>query len=1161
MKQLTLYPIATFLTLLIGVFPAFSQFNIQVRVNSGSATTTCTDPFGLPPNTNWSVNIQNTGWRVYPAFGPCYTALPNVQYDEDFQCYTDVPPTLSVCFRAFDNDFSLANPCVEVMSCMEEICVDLPVPPQGSQNFDVDLPNNLASGGTVNLTITTTGIPGGINDEICNAIDIGILSSGVSVGDDTQSTFNNFCGTYTPGEPDPYNFGAGWCNTVGVWYKLTTTNNPGTHIKVHATSDPSNLGDPINLQVAIFKSSDNTCTGTFSLVKQNFDFGNFDETIVFTCPEPNTTYYILVDGVSNPSYMLFGYYGLEITELGVSAAPELRCNAENLGTVPLGGTVSTPGLRSNACTNNSDPLPASAFTVQRAVWFSFTPPPTGHVLIEGISDIVNDPIGIQLAAYQSSDNSCNGVFTEVGSIYTNINLNESLELHCLDPNKTYYIMVDGSSAANIEGIFSLSVSDAGNETALTDQTVVLCAGESLVVGNSTYAVSGIYTDTIQLLTGCDSIVNTNLTVLPALELNFQIIHQGVGLGNADGQAQVSPTGGAGAYTINWSNGQAGATATGLIGGNVYCVEVTDANNCMLDTCFEMPYYIHFIPNVQGDTLDCFGDDDGVLSLSVFGGYPPYEFSWANASGTVGGVGTVSFDGQVIKIDGLAAGTYQFQMHDIIFDTTFSVAILQPTSIEVQNASVANATCFNECNGEITFIVTGGTPPYQYLWSNNDSAPSIQDLCAGNYSLTVTDGNNCSAVFDYEIDQPTEFIATAIQVQEVSCFQGSDGQASVTTNGSPTAYFWDTGSILQSISNLPGGSYEVTVTNSDGCTATASTTIQTPAAPVGAAIELASPIVCYEDANGSLNAIATGPGALFNFEWNNGQTGNTATNLNAGNYTITVTNEKGCEATASFALGQPTLVEVETSTNQLTCLTAPDDGIITIEQITGGVAPYSYSTDGLTFDTIPELTGYTAGPQVFYIQDAGGCLNTFNATIDGPGELQVELNDDMLIELGETVGLNVLVNQSDVTYQWSPPDILSCYDCPDPVVQPIRNTLFTVTVTDSYGCTSTADMYIEVYKKRNVFVPNAFSPNGDGINDNFVPFGGHDVRVVKEFLVFDRQGNMVFSAYNILPSDLSFGWDGTFKGKQMQPAVFAWFAKVEFIDNETEIFKGDVTLVK
>lgn len=1159
MKQTNINPTVLLLALSLLVNTTQAQFNVKITVNSGTSTTTCTDPISSP-DPAWSINIANQGWVTYPSSGSCYTNFPNTQFDQTFQCVSQIPPSIQVCFRAFENDASILSPCSPVTSCLAEMCMDVPVPPQGSQNFTLQLPNGLPSGGSANLTIATSGLPGGLNDGICDAFDIGVMLPGTTVGDADTSVFNNYCATNI-GDPDPGTFGNFWVNNQGVWFKFTTSANPAAQISITAKNDPSNFGDSINLQVGIFTSSDNTCTGTFSFIAQNHNPADWDEFVQLNCPKPNTTYFILVDGVSDTPDQVDGYFGIEITESDILPAPEYRCEAEALGVVPLGGQVSTNGMRTNRCSSNSNAAPATAFGVQKSVWFSFVAPPTGHVLITGISDSVVDPIGIQLAAYRSSDDSCSGVFTEIGSQYSASSNDQTLELHCLDPGRLYFIQVDGAISDLNIGNFSLAVEDAGDETPVTNQIVLLCDGETLTVGNNVYSATGNYSDTLSLPGGCDSIVNSAVTLLTPIQINLNIDNQGIGVGNTNGQVSVSPTGGTGNYTVNWSDGQSGATANNLVGGDNYCVTITDSNSCAQDTCFEMPYYIHFVPKIETDTLNCYGDTDGYIRLTANGGVPPYQFSWQNAGNTLNGTGAVTADGQFVDIDNLPAGAYSFQMSDVLFDTTFTIQVIEPQPLTVSSTDVTDASCFSTCDGSIMVSISGGTGAYQYLWSGGEVNPMISGACAGNYQLTVTDSKGCTAAFDFTIGQPAEFIATATQVQAVSCFQGSDGQATVSTNGTPIDYLWNNGEITQNVSNLPGGSYSVTVTNTDGCTAVADVNIDTPAAPVAVSITTESNVLCYGDNNGSLKAQVTGPGAVFSYAWSNGSMQEIATGLGAGSYTVTVTNEKGCEATASYLLDEPSEILVEVSTNALTCFDAPDAGVITVEQISGGVEPYLFSNDGINFSASTAISGYTAGTQTFYVKDAGGCIREFSATIEGPKEILVELDEDMVIDLGETITLGAYVNLPDLSYAWSPAEYLSCADCLSPEALPVRPQLFTLTVTDDFGCTASADIFIDVIKKRKVYVPNAFSPNADGFNDEFIPFGGKDVRLIRDFKVFDRQGNLVFSATNFEPSDISNGWNGTFKGKMMQPGVFVWFAKVEFIDDEVEVFKGDVTLLR
>jgi hypothetical protein len=515
---------------------ASAQFNIKITVNSGSVTT-CTDPIGSPEPA-WGINIANLGWVTYPALGPCYENTPNEQFDASYNCFANIPPIIKVCFRAFENDPSILDLCTAVPSCLAEICMDVPVPPQGSQDFTIALPPGLPSGGQANLTITTSGVPNGINDLICNAIDLGTMLPGNDVGNADTSAFNNYCGTNT-GDPDPGSFGNFWVNNSGVWFKFTTGSSPSSQVHLTAKSDPSGVGDPVNLQVGVFSSSDNSCTGNFSFLAQNHNPSNWDEFVILGCPQPNTTYYILVDGVSDSFEEEQGYFGLEVFETGIPRAPDLRCQAEFLGAVPLNGSVATSGLRSNRCSSNADAVPVSAFGVQRSVWFSFVPPPTGHVFVKGISDVDIDPIGLQIAVLKSSNNTCTGTFSEVLSQYTAADLDEVLELNCLDPALTYYIMVDGALNALNTGNFSIEVSDAGNETPVTFQNFTICNGNSIAVGNSIYDQTGLYSDTLSLPGGCDSIVVTDLTVLDPIQANIQIIQQGIGAGNTDEEVAIT----------------------------------------------------------------------------------------------------------------------------------------------------------------------------------------------------------------------------------------------------------------------------------------------------------------------------------------------------------------------------------------------------------------------------------------------------------------------------------------------------------------------------------------------------------------------------------------------------------------------------------------------
>ena len=177
----------------------------------------------------------------------------------------------------------------------------------------------------------------------------------------------------------------------------------------------------------------------------------------------------------------------------------------------------------------------------------------------------------------------------------------------------------------------------------------------------------------------------------------------------------------------------------------------------------------------------------------------------------------------------------------------------------------------------------------------------------------------------------------------------------------------------------------------------------------------------------------------------------------------------------------------------------------------------------------------------------------------------ELGDDVFLELGDGTELMALTN---VPYDslsqiiWSGINDMECPECPSQLVFPLVTTTYSVQIMDNNGCVAADDITVYVDRRKGVYVPNGFSPNGDGINDLLLVFAkpGH-VKSVRSFLIFSRWGESVFEYFNFLPNDPALGWDGSHRGQPLDAAVFVWFAEVEFVDGEVRVFEGDVSLVR
>jgi gliding motility-associated-like protein len=245
----------------------------------------------------------------------------------------------------------------------------------------------------------------------------------------------------------------------------------------------------------------------------------------------------------------------------------------------------------------------------------------------------------------------------------------------------------------------------------------------------------------------------------------------------------------------------------------------------------------------------------------------------------------------------------------------------------------------------------------------------------------------------------------------------------------------------------------------------------------------------------------------------------------------------------------------------------NDGMITINAVNGGLEPYLFSLNGSPYSEALAYPFLQPGVYDLSIIDANGCENMVTFDMQQPQELHVELivyiEGDHVILLGDSARLEALVTvpaDSLDLVSWQPSALLSCDSCLSPIAHPVETTTFSVTVENN-GCRATDEMTIFVKRNHPVYVPNAFSPNGDGLNDVFTIYAGPQTARIKSFLVFNRWGETVYTYKDFAPNDPAAGWDGTHRGKPMNPSVFTWFAEIEFIDGYTEVLEGDVTLVR
>jgi len=433
-------------------------------------------------------------------------------------------------------------------------------------------------------------------------------------------------------------------------------------------------------------------------------------------------------------------------------------------------------------------------------------------------------------------------------------------------------------------------------------------------------------------------------------------------------------------------------------------------------------------------------------------------------------------------------------------------------------------------------------------------------------VTITDSNGCQIVSQTTITEPTALTYTDAATPPL-CYNGADGSATVTPAGGvpPYTITWSDGQTGPVANGLPQGPITVDIVDANGCSING-IALTVPNHPTELLASTApTDVLCWNEATGAVAVGVSGGTPGYSYVWSNNETTQDINNVLAGTYTVTVTDDNGCTTVLADIVNQPDNVNLSLLPGGAVCFGQQNGSVeVDTSSITGGVGPFLYSINGVDYQMSPTFTGLGANTYTIFVSDANGCVDSFSSNVGEPDELTVDAGPDILVNLGESAEITPTVTppNAPVIYSWNPGIYLDCTDCLNPWVTPNETTLYEITVLDTIaGCTATDDILVTVLKDRHVFIPNAFTPNGDGVNDGMTIFGDPSVTNIKTFILADRWGEIVFEKFNFEPNDPDLGWNGVFKGKLMNSAVFVYFAEVEFVDGAVQEFKGDFTLIR
>ncbi len=511
----------------------------------------------------------------------------------------------------------------------------------------------------------------------------------------------------------------------------------------------------------------------------------------------------------------------------------------------------------------------------------------------------------------------------------------------------------------------------------------------------------------------------------------------------------------GFWTLNLSAGAVMpgtlVTATRTAGGNdtyafAGCSAIADCSG--------------FSVSITPTSTTCNGESNGQLTASAPGGSST-TYAWSTGATTP-------------TITGLGPGTYSVTATDAAGCTATASHTLSNPPLLTVGMSGTNITCNGAANGTATATPAGGTPNYQYTWSNGGNSATISNLGPGTYFVTVADANLCRAFGSVSITQPAALSISCAELNPTSTVGGSDGRATVQISAGTAGYTvaWSgaaNGSQNQAaagtatITGLTAGNYNVTVTDANACQQTCNFSIGSPNCNITLQISGTSP-TCNGGANGSINLVVSGATGGLNFDWNvnalDGQ--QNPTGLGAGTYSVTVTDAANCTASTSISLTQPAALSLVCAQLNPVSVIGGSDGRATV-QISGGTAGYTVAWSGAANGSQNQaaastvtITGLIAGNYTVNVIDANGCQQTCNFSIGSPNcniTLQISGTNPTcnggangsvnLVVSGATGSLNFDWNVNALDGQQNPTGLGAG--------------TYSVTVTDAANCTASTSI--------------------------------------------------------------------------------------------------------
>lgn len=497
-----------------------------------------------------------------------------------------------------------------------------------------------------------------------------------------------------------------------------------------------------------------------------------------------------------------------------------------------------------------------------------------------------------------------------------------------------------------------------------------------------------------------------------------------------GSITTNVSGGTPSYSYSWSNGATSSDINNLQPG-IYSITITDANGCTKSSNdFVLGTLLPIVTGTTGNAT-C-SQANGYILTSVSGGTPAYTYSWSNGS-------TNSF------LNNLTPGSHTVTVTDASGCFSSAFYTISGTTKPDVSATETPSTC--SVGGSINAVATGGSPGYSYLWSTGATTTTISNAIPASYTITVTDANGCT---NKTVSTVTGVATGPIVVLTKTSFTCDKSNGSITasvTSGTPVyTYSWSNGLTTQSISGLSGGTYEVTVTDVNGCTAGSVSTVSGTSNPT-LALTATDEYCALSD--GSVSASAGGGLSPYTYSWSNSETSQTISNLTAATYTLTLADANGCQQVKTSIVGTISAIPVTSVSviSNVSCNGGNDGGAVA-NVSGGGYSPFSYSwSSGANAKTANSLSAAT---YTVTCSDSKGCTSISTAVITEPSAilLQTTVTNPTCGLANGCIAVTASVGTAPYTYNWAFGGTAQT-ECG------LAAGTYTFTVTDMNGCWNTS----------------------------------------------------------------------------------------------------------